>query len=413
MTEGSAAARSFGFKVALFYGAIFVIYGMHVPFTPVWLDWRGLSAAEISTVMAAPFFLRLFVTPAVALAADRAGSHRTSLIVLAWMGLILVLLLSQAASFWPILLLIVPLIICNSTIMPLTETVAVKGVRDAGLDYGRMRLWGSLTFVAASFAGGLAIDHYGAGAGIWLVALGCALTVLAAHYLPRISTKPDPAAPSLSPLWHVTEPRLLLGSKPFVVFLFAAGLVQAAHATLLTFGTLIWQKQGMSAGLCGVLWAIAVFAEVLLFAFSGKLIARFGAAHLLMLGAASSVLRWAVMAFDPPLGVLVPLQILHAFTYGGAHIGAIHFIHQAVPVGMQGSAQALYATIASGLAMGIATLIAGWLYAGYGGGSYWAMAVISLVALMASIVLHRIWDRKPLLEAATTTAAENPCASAH
>ena len=72
MTEGSAAARVFGFKVALFYGAIFVIYGMHVPFTPVWLDWRGLSAAEISTVMAAPFFLRLFVTPAVALAADRA-----------------------------------------------------------------------------------------------------------------------------------------------------------------------------------------------------------------------------------------------------------------------------------------------------------------------------------------------------
>ena len=168
MTEGSAAARAFGFRVALFYGALFVIYGMHVPFTPVWLDWRGLTAGEISAVMAAPFFLRLFVTPAVALSADRAGSHRTMLIVLAWMSLVLVLLLSQAASFWPILFLIVPLIICNSTIMPLTETIAVKGVREAGLDYGRMRLWGSLTFVAASFAGGVAIDRYGAGAGIWL-----------------------------------------------------------------------------------------------------------------------------------------------------------------------------------------------------------------------------------------------------
>ncbi len=411
MTEGSAAARTFGFKLALFYGALFVIYGMHVPFTPVWLDWRGLTAGEISTVMAAPFFLRLLVTPAVALAADRAGTHRTSLIVLAWMSLGLVLLLSQAASFWPILLLIVPLIICNSTIMPLTETVAVKGVRDAGLDYGRMRLWGSLTFVAASFAGGFAIDHYGAGAGIWLVALGCAVTVIAAHFLPRISTKPAHGAHAGRPLWHVTEPRLLLASKPFIAFLLAAGLVQAAHATLLTFGTLIWQKQGLSAGLCGVLWAIAVFAEVALFAFSGKLIARFGATQLLILGAASSVLRWAVMAFDPPLSVLVPLQILHAFTYGGAHIGAIHFIHQAVPVGMQGSAQALYATIASGLAMGFATIIAGGLYAGYGGGSYWAMAAISLVALAAAIVLHRIWDRKTLVEAAVSQD-KNPRASA-
>ncbi len=412
MTEGSAAARAFGFKVALFYGALFVIYGMHVPFTPMWLDWRGLSAAEISTVMAAPFFLRLFVTPVVALAADRAGSHRTTLIVLAWISLVLVLLLSQAASFWPMLLLIVPLIICNSTIMPLTETVAVKGVREAGLDYGRMRLWGSVTFVAASFLGGIAIDHYGAGAGIWLVALGCAITVLAAHYLPRISTKPNLDQPTQSPLWHATEPRMLLNSKPFMAFLLAAGFVQAAHATLLTFGTLIWQKQGLSAGLCGVLWAIAVFAEVALFAYSGKLIARFGAAELLILGAAASVVRWVVMAFDPPLVVLVPLQILHAFTYGGAHIGAIHFIHQAVPTEMQGSAQALYATIASGLAMGMATLVAGWLYGEYGGGSYWAMAVISFVALAAAIVLHRIWDRRMILES-PTTPVEDARASAH
>ena len=412
MTEGSAAARAFGFKVALFYGALFVIYGMHVPFTPMWLNWRGLSASEIATVMAAPFFLRLLVTPGVALAADRAGSHRTTLIVLAWISLILVLLLSQAASFWSILLLIVPFIICNSTIMPLTETVAVKGVRDAGLDYGRMRLWGSLTFVAASFAGGIAIDHYGAGAGIWLVASGCVVTVLAAHFLPRIPTNPAFEKPAHSPLWHVREPRLLLSSKPFVAFLLAAGLVQAAHATLLTFGTLIWQKQGLSAGLCGALWAIAVFAEVALFAFSGKLIARFGAAELLIVGAASSVLRWAIMAFDPPLGVLVPLQILHAFTYGGAHIGAIHFIHQAVPAAMQGSAQALYATIASGLAMGIATLIAGRLYGGYAGGSYWAMAAISLVALGASIVLHRIWDRGTILDAGGPQISE-PRVSAH
>ena len=38
--------------------------------------------------------------------------------------------------------------------MPLTETVAMSGVKAAGLDYGRMRLWGSLSFIAASLCGG-------------------------------------------------------------------------------------------------------------------------------------------------------------------------------------------------------------------------------------------------------------------
>ena len=34
--------REFAVPVALFYGALFVVYGMYVPFMPVWLDWRGL-----------------------------------------------------------------------------------------------------------------------------------------------------------------------------------------------------------------------------------------------------------------------------------------------------------------------------------------------------------------------------------
>ena len=77
--------------------------------------------------------------------------------------------------------------------------------------------------------------------------------------------------------------------------------------------------------------AIAVLAEVALFAGSGRLLARIGPANMLIAGAALSVLRWVLMAFDPPGALLVPLQVLHAVTYGGSHIGAIYFIAQAVP----------------------------------------------------------------------------------
>ena len=50
-----------------------------------------------------------------------------------------------------------------TTIMPLTETVAMSGVKAAGLDYGRMRLWGSLSFIAASFCGGWVVERLGPG----------------------------------------------------------------------------------------------------------------------------------------------------------------------------------------------------------------------------------------------------------
>ncbi|WP_290986719.1 MFS transporter [Hyphomicrobium sp.] len=385
---GWDAKRSFGLRVALFYGALFVFYGMHTPFLPVWLNWRGLSAAEMSAIIAAPLFLRIFVSPLVAMAADNSGLHRRYLVALAWLSLAFVLMLATATAFWPILLLATALMLCNSTIMPLIETIAVAGVRHRGLDYGRMRLWGSLTFVGANFLGGFVIAGLGGGAGIWLVALGCLLTTAASHILPPDERFEDAIKPA-TPLWKSSALHSLLAQREFCVFLVAAGLVMAAHAMFFTFGILIWEKQGLSAAWCGTLWALGVAAEVVLFAMSGRAVSRVGAARLIVIGAAASIVRWAVMAFDPPLAVLIPLQLLHGATYGASHIGAIHFIHHAVARDKQGTAQALYATIASGVAMGCATLIAGWLYGSAGSFAYFAMVAISAISLASGVWLDK------------------------
>lgn len=382
------AKRSFAMRVALFYGALFVFYGMHTPFLPVWLNWRGLSAGEISTVIAAPLFLRVFVSPVVAMAADHSGTHRRYLVTLAWSTIVLVLALAASSSFWPVLLFAIGLMLCNSTIMPLIETIAVAGVRGRGLDYGQMRLWGSLSFVAANFIGGLAIFAFGGGAGIWLIAFGCVLTVVAGHFLPQDERFEDAIKPAL-PLWRSSALSDLLSQKQFCLFLVAAGFVMAAHATFFTFGILIWEKQGLSAAWCGTLWAVGVFAEVMLFSVSGRAVGRIGSLRLIALAAVASIVRWAGMAFEPPLAILILLQLLHGATYGACHIGAIHFIHESVARDKQGTAQSLYATMAAGVALGAATLIAGWIYVAAGSLSYLGMVGISTVALGAALWLLR------------------------
>ena len=87
------------------------------------------------------------------------------------------------------------------------------------------------------------------------------------------------------------------------------------------------------------------------------------------------------MGFDPPLALLVPLQVLHGLTFGATHLGAIHFMARAVPETQAGTAQALYASVVGGMGMGGAMLLAGPLYADFGGRAYWAMAVIAVVGL--------------------------------
>ena len=83
----------YGQRVALYFAAMFVIYGVLIPFLPVWLDGRGLTANEVAIVTAVPFILRLAVTPAVAIFADRLGAHRLFIIASAWAALAACLML--------------------------------------------------------------------------------------------------------------------------------------------------------------------------------------------------------------------------------------------------------------------------------------------------------------------------------
>ena len=182
----------------------------------------------------------------------------------------------------------------------------------------------------------------------------------------------------------------LLRSQGFLLLLLAAGLARASHAAFYTFGTLHWRALGLSTAWSGTLWAISIVAEVALFAYSAAVVRRIGPAQLIALGAGAAVIRWFIMGLNPPLSLLLPLQILHALTFGATHIGAIHSIGRAVPETQAGTAQALYSSVTGGIATGGATLIAGPLYAAYAGRAYWVMALVAAEALSAALALLKV-----------------------
>ena len=83
-------ASPLGVRISLFFGALFLAYGVVVPYFPVWLDARGLDPLQISTVTALPLFVRLLVTPSIGLLADRLGNYRLVIVTLAWGALALI-----------------------------------------------------------------------------------------------------------------------------------------------------------------------------------------------------------------------------------------------------------------------------------------------------------------------------------
>ena len=177
-------------RISGLYGALFFTIGIYLPFFPVWLQARGLSASEIALVLALQIAVRTVSGPLFSFLADKTGARRKVMIWLALLPLAATLALAFVHSVWLIALVAVSSAFFWAPILPMTEVIAVRGAADQGADYGRMRLWGSLAFIAASFGGGLALDVIGPEEIIWVLVASHGLILLAVVCVPKSS---DPA----------------------------------------------------------------------------------------------------------------------------------------------------------------------------------------------------------------------------
>ncbi len=372
------------FRIALFYAAVFLVIGVHVPFWPVWLKSRGLGPGEIGLILSVATWIRALAPPFIAQIADRHGARKRLMVMLASATGLAYLLFPLAHGFWPILAVTVIAAVCFSAVMPLGENLAMLNARDQGFDYGRVRLWGSITFIVAAAAAGRLLVGRDEDLILWLILVTLVLTVAATAALPG-APAPQAAGTRRSPILR------LLSNRVFVIFLIAVGLVQASHAAYYGFATIHWRAAGLSDAVIGALWAEGVLAEIVLFAFSGAVVRRLGPVRLLLLGAAAGIVRWGVLGSTADLAVIAAVQWLHALTFAATHLGAMHFLARAVPREHSATAQTLYAALGVGVLMGLAMIVSGEIYGALAGAAFHAMAVMSMLGGLAGLVLARSW----------------------
>jgi PPP family 3-phenylpropionic acid transporter len=359
-------------RIAFFYVAIFLILGISLPYFPLWLKAQGLSAVEIGLVTSVPLFIRIATTPMIGIAADRSGSVKGVVLAGAGVAMLSALALMGVEGLWPILVLFSVFQIASLALMPLAEVVAMREVRQHGLDYGRMRLWGSLAFIAANLGGGLALAGYGAHSILVLIIAASLVTLLAGAGLPGGGARRE-TGKGIS----LKAMMVQLARADLLLIMAASGLIQAAHAVYYAFSAIHWQALGLPETTFGVLWSIGVIAEVVLFAYAGRALKRIGALNMIAIGAAGSLVRWGAMASDPSFGLLVVLQLLHGLTFGATHLGVVHAIQERVRPDQAASAQSLHSALSSGIMMGGAMALAGAMYGPLGGLSYLVMVVLA------------------------------------
>ncbi len=346
-----------------------------MPFLPVWLAARGVDAGSIGIVLSIPLIVRVAAIPVATRIADQYDSARGVIMIASLASLLGYAGVALTQSSVAIMIAIAVASLFYTPLMPLADAYALRGLAAHGRSYGPVRSWGSAAFIVGSLGGGVLLDAIPERELIWVLVAGLAVNAAAAGGLAPLARR----MPGESD--KAKAARALLLDPRFLLVIFAAALIQASHALYYGFSVLQWQSAGLGGITIGSLWALGVIAEIVLFAFSARL--SLDPTVLLYFGAAGAVIRWGVMAFDPPLLILPVLQCLHALTFGATHLGAVSFVARAAPTPLGASAQG-YLAVALALAMAGAMAVSGELYTRFDSGAYAGMA---LLAVLGGIIL--------------------------
>tara|TARA_B100000427_G_scaffold65251_1_gene51795 strand:- start:798 stop:1985 length:1188 start_codon:yes stop_codon:yes gene_type:complete len=357
-------------RLALFYGAVFLALGIQGPFWPLWLQGKGLDATQIGLAFALGTLARLAVTPFFARYADRTGLRKRILVQMAFMGMATFLLFLWTDGFWPILVVTVAFYASRGPLLPLTESLTMLTRAKVPFDYGRVRLWGSITFIVGAWGMGLVLTDAPAEWIFWSILGATILTFASALSLP--DTRAPAGLPDRRPF------RELMRMPSLLAAMMAATCIQASHAVFYNFSSIHWSAAGLEPDVIGTLWGEGVIAEILLFTFAATTVRRVGAANMIAIGAAAGLIRWTGTAMTTDPFWLFVFQALHGLTFGATHLGIIHLISERVEPSLSASAQSLFA-MALGLGMSLSSYIAGILFAAHGGGAFLAMSGLSLL----------------------------------
>lgn len=374
-------ARRLTVAVSGLYLALYIHYGF-IAFLPLWLSATGASAQEIGVLMAIPLILRLLTVAPFSAWVGRRGRVRDAIALTALGSAAVVLLLPGEPAHAGRIAIVILFSIVWDQIPVLADAYAVMAVRSRALDFGRLRVWGSIAVVASNALAGWAIGVVGIMALPAMIASLLLLPALVVLWLPRDSELTTGETAEGGRWRDVLRDRTLLRA------MVAVSLIMGSHGVLTSFGAIQWNARGFATSSIGLLQALAVSAEIAAFWFGAKLLGRRDPALLIAIAAVAAIVRWAIMATDPGLAMLVVAQLLNGATATGSILGIMLVIATRVPSNLSAAAQGVNAVLL-GAVLAVVTA---------GTGVLWArgpqIAYLAMIAV-AGLGLGLAWPRRP------------------
>lgn len=381
-------------------GFYFCYYGTVGAFMAYWTPYllaRGLSATQVGVAFGLMGVSRATVPVLWGWWADRRGERMVMIRLAALASLLIFAAIPLVQTVPAVMALMLAYTLFWNPLLPQFEVVALNHLRDGGGEYSRVRLWGSVGFVGAVLAVGPLLDAIGIQWEPWLVAVLFAGMAVAAWAVPehRSAAPPRRAGESAGATDAATPSLTAVLRQPAVIaLLLVCFCSQLSYAPYYNFFTVFLERHGYSRSLAGQLWALAVIAEIVLFALGTRLLSTVGARRLMSFALLTTVLRWLAIGLGvDSLLVLLLAQLLHASSFACYHLVAMYYVQTLFPPALHGRGQALYNSASYGIGGSIGSVASGWLWDAASPEALFLLA--ALVGAVGTLIAWRYLPRSP------------------
>ncbi|SNS87469.1 MFS transporter [Pseudomonas segetis] len=375
-------------RLSGFYFFYFSLLGGTAPFLALYFDHLGFAPARIGELVAIPMLMRCIAPNIWGWLGDYSG-HRLAIVRF---GAVATLLCFSAIVFdksyaWLALVMALHAFFWHA-VLPQFEVITLAHLREHTARYSQIRLWGSIGFIVAVVGLGQLFEWVSLDAYPWTLMLIMAGIAASSFWVPNAQPQNHP---------HLVADGGFIAQlrRPGIAaFYLCVCLMQLSNGPYYTFLSLHLENQGYGRGVIGVMWALGVLAEIVLFIFMARLLVRFSLRKVLLASFLITAVRWLLLGnFADHLWLLLLAQLMHAATFGSFHAAAIHFVQRSFADRQQGQGQSLYAATAGvGGALGA-------LYAGYSWntlGAAWTFSLASLAVLVAAVIIAtRLQEDRP------------------
>jgi PPP family 3-phenylpropionic acid transporter len=369
---------------AAYYGFFWPMVALYAPFFNVYLLSLGFSGTQMGILAAVFPLFALVVSPNLSALADKRG-WRLRLLQLSLVGWSLVLLLYRfPTTFVPMLLLVILESALRSPSLPIADGLIARMAVRHQLNFGSMRLWGSLGFAAVSIISGIVWQRTGYG----FMFVAAAVAMLPALLIARRLEEGDVAVGN-----GRRSARFLAQDKGIVILIVSAFFLGMALFSTYTFIGVYVKHLGGNDTHIGLLFGLSALAEVPVMRYSGAIIQKLRGPRALLLAMVilfvamlGNALAWS------PL-VLIVASTIRGVGYGLLFVVMVQLLNERAPEGWTSTAQSMFQAAFLGLAPLLTSALNGIIYDRWGGSLLFGLmtAVIGLSIVLLLLAMRQDW----------------------